>query len=189
MTSNRLLRIISARWWLFAIIIIGTVVLAANLVGARNRAILPSEATVGITFNRLVDEVDDTLLQERLDLAGQVAVDVNKSFVETGIDPLTPTARAEISEDPQSGRLLFIGRGSTEADAAEVAIAMRSRFLAAQALDDSESIDGRIAVVAAELDTVIEEIAVRTELPPVSEAELAASRSDHATAVGIGRSH
>jgi Mrp family chromosome partitioning ATPase len=173
MTSGRLYRIIGARWWLLVIIAVVTVIVATAIVNTRNDDILDREATAGITFRRLLGESDDEALQERLSDANEIAGEVNGSEISTGVDPLAPGVSAEIVAVSKSGRLLFIGRGQSDAAASDLALELRDRYLQTQPLDSSEEIDRRLSDVTNRLDAVVALIDEETRALPLNAAELA----------------
>ncbi len=173
MTSNRFRRIVRARWWVLAIVALVTIVVATVSVNARNDSIFEREATASITFQRLAGELDDTGLQQRLADASQIAIEINRSQIATGIDPQMPGALAEIVTDTLSGRLLFLGRGDTDTAASGLAAELRDRYLQAQPLDDSAEINRRIAQATVQLDDVIALIATATQEAPIEEEEIA----------------
>ncbi len=173
MTSNRFRRILRARWWVLAIIVLIAVAVATMFVNARNDSIPEREATAGISFLRLVGELDDTELQQRLADASQIAIEVNSSQISTGVDPLLPGALAEIVPDALFNRLLFFGRGETDAAASGLAVELRNRYLQAQPLDNSTEIERRISQTTVQLDDVVALITEATEEPPIDEGEIA----------------
>ena len=162
MTSKRLRRIIRARWWVLAMAGFFAVLAAVLITESRNNAIPEYEAVASITYNRLLDEVDDSGAQERLNNAAQIAVSVNSSDLSTGIDPLSPAVRAEVVAHQTDLRLLFIGRDSTTEKASAVATTLRDRYLAAQQLDMSQELVQRIADTAARLNVTVAAIAAAT---------------------------
>jgi Mrp family chromosome partitioning ATPase len=174
MTSERLRRIIRSRWWVLALAGLFSVLAAVLVTQSRNDAIPEHEAVVAVTFNRLLGEVDDTLAQERLNTAEQIATVVNSSDLATNIDPLTPGVRAEVIATESDLRLLFIGRGATREEASSVATTMRDRYLAVQQLDISQEFAQRIADTAARLDQVLVAIAIATPPPDVGGIETTA---------------
>jgi Mrp family chromosome partitioning ATPase len=155
----------------FALAGLFSVLAAVVVTQSRNDAIPEHEAVVAVTFNRLLGEVDDTLAQERLNTAEQIATVVNFSDLATSIDPLAPGVRAEVIATESDLRLLFIGRGATREEASSVATTMRDRYLAAQQLDISQEFAQRIADTAARLDQVLVAIAIATPPPDVDGIE------------------
>lgn len=178
MTSERLRRIVRARWWVLALAGLLSALAAVFFTSLRNEAIPEYEASIAVTYNRLLGEVDDTAVQERLTLAEELAVSVNASDLATGVNPLFPGARAEVIRRDTDLQLLFIGRGDTEGTAEAVATRMRDRYLAVQSLDVSQEFAERIADTADRLDAVIAEIALAAEPPDVADLENSARISE-----------
>jgi hypothetical protein len=174
MTSNRLRRIIRSRWWVLAIASLLSVLAALLITQSRNNDIPAYEAVASITYVRLLGEVDDSDAQDRLEVAEEIAISVNSSDLSVGIDPFSPGVRAEVVIGDRDLRLIFIGRGATQDEAAAVATAMRDRYLAAQQLDASLELAQRIADTAAQLDGVVSALAAATAPPDVADIETSA---------------
>ncbi len=171
MTSKRLRRIIRSRWWVLGLAGLVAVLAAVLITVSRNDAIPEYEAVAAITFNRLVGEVDDSAAQERMNGARQIAESVNAAELSTGIDPLAPGVRAEVVSVRNDLRLLFIGRAATEEEASSVATNLRDRYLAAQLLDTSQELTGRIVETVARLDIVVAAIVAGTPPPNTDDIE------------------
>jgi Mrp family chromosome partitioning ATPase len=171
MTSKRLRRIIRSRWWVLALSTLLAALAATLITLSRNNAIPEYEAVAAITFNRLLGEVDDFGAQERLSGAEVIAEGANAVELSSGIDPLSPSVRAEVVAHSTSLRLLFIGRGETAGEASAVAVGLRDRYLAAQTLDISEDLADRIAMTSARLDIVIAAIAAARPPPDINDIE------------------
>ena len=171
MTSERLRRIIRSRWWVLALAGFLSVLAAALVMQSRNDAIPEYEAVAPITFNRLLDEVDDSAARERLDVANEIATSVNAPLLSTGVDPLSAPVAAEVVAEDDELRLLFIGRGASAAEASVLATTIRDRYLAAQQLDFSEELEERVIATAARLDRVVAEIAALSPEPVAQDIE------------------
>lgn len=172
MTANRLQQVIRARWWVLLLIAVVAVGAASLVNGLRDSTLLDRKAEAGITFNRLLGELDNVLVQERMRAAASAAEDVNAAALAGGLGPLSAGPTNLIALNARDSRLEFIGFGTTDEEATERAVGMRDRYLEEQALDGTAEIDRRINVVAAQLDEIMQKVEVETALTPPTPVEI-----------------
>jgi hypothetical protein len=123
---KKVLLMVRVRWW--ALLIVGIAGLLAGVAFAtvRNNSIEPTlRAEAPILLIRTSGDESGRDLRQRLDDARAIAVGVNESALADD----TAEVVSEIGET--DAQLLFIGYGSTEADATGIASGMRDRYLEA----------------------------------------------------------
>jgi Mrp family chromosome partitioning ATPase len=147
---------------------------ATSLVnGMRDNTRLDRKAVTGVTFNRLLGELDNVGVQERMAAAESAAEEANAALLAGGAGPLATGPTHQISLDARDRRLAFIGFGTSDEQAAARALEMRERYLDEQALDGTAEIDRRISVIAAQLDDVFQSIEEVTAEAAPTAAEFA----------------
>jgi Mrp family chromosome partitioning ATPase len=139
----------------------------------RDNTRLDRKAITGVTFNRLLGELDNVGVQERMAAASSAAEDANAALLAGGAGPLATGPTHQISLNPRDRRLAFIGFGNSDEQAAARALELRERYLDEQALDGTAEIDRRINVIAAQLDDVFDSIEEETASTPPTDTEIA----------------
>ena len=105
MTANRLQQVIRARWGVLLLIAVVAVGAALLVDGVRDSTLLTRKATAGITFNRLLGELDNVGVQERIRGAASAAEEVNAVALAGGAGPLSTGPTHLISLDARDSRL------------------------------------------------------------------------------------
>ena len=173
MTGYRLQQIIRSRWWALLLIAIVAVGATSLVNGMRDTTRLDRKAITGVTFNRLLGELDNVGVQERMSAAASAAEEANAGLLAGGSGPLATGPTHQISLDARDRRLAFIGFGTSDEQAAARALELRERYLDEQALDGTAEIDRRINVIAAQLDDVFQSIEEVTASAAPTDAEFA----------------
>ena len=120
-----------ARWWVLAMAAVLAVTIAGRLTEYRNENLPEYEALTSVTFTEDPQSSGDRGDFESY-LEGQflLAEDTNSSLLNDTPGAFIPWLLAEIDLETDENAIHFIGRGFTQAEADQMAVAMRDSFMA-----------------------------------------------------------
>lgn len=182
MELNRLVRLVRARWWLFAIVAGAGLLSGFLFTSLRNGQIQPEFRAVAAVVVDRDEASSDRAFEDKVNGALDLAITVNE---EAGLDP---TAEAIQADSDDRSAINFIADRRT-ADAANTrALEMRNAFLAraasvfaeqnSQTQARMDEIDTRLGVIETELNTLEESMASAGAMSPADANRLDLLRSE-----------
>ena len=169
--------IAKARWWVLAAAVIVSVVVSGRLTEYRNDNLPRFEAVTWITYLEDPQELERDDFETFLETQFALAQDVNSDVLDDTPGPFIPWLLAEVDLESDQNQIQFIGRGYTQEEADQLAVAMRERFLAASTIGAGQQ------RMAAELDELTVQIAdLRAKIAAERERLAAAARVGPPTA-------
>lgn len=168
MNLDRFQRILKARWWFLAGVVVISVFAANQLTKFRNEQLPAREAVATITFTPFLGEIDDTGAQLRLENAESLALEINEPILAERLHLLAPWEVAAIIRDDRTNQLDFIGRGPTDAEAKSVADSLRDAFLDGDPFASVVDLSAQVATVTDRILELRESMSDATALPPTT---------------------
>ena len=120
-----------ARWWVLAMAAVLAVTISGRLTEYRNEHLPEYEALTSVTFTEDPQSSGDRGdFESYLESQFLLAEDTNSSLLDDTPGAFIPWLLAEIDLETDENAIHFIGRGFTQAEADQIAVAMRDRFMA-----------------------------------------------------------
>lgn len=121
--------IAKARWWILVAAAILAVYVTGRLADYQNDNLISHEAITSITFVEDPSNLERGDFEQYLSEQSLLAEDANSDLLGETPGPFLPWELAEIHLVSDQNQIIFIGRGYTQAEADEIAMAMRDKYL------------------------------------------------------------
>ena len=122
--------IAKARWWILVAAAILAYVVSGELAEYRNQHLPTFESATSVTFIEDPQALEREDFETMLDQEFARATDVNSGVLDETPGAFIPWLLAEIDLENDQNQLRFIGRGSTQQAADDLAFSMRENYLA-----------------------------------------------------------
>lgn len=134
MDMKALRRIVRARWWILVLAAFAAVVISDRLSDYRDANLPEAEAITWVTFIEDPTALERGEFVDLLEVQFAQAQTVNSDVLNETPGAFIPWPLAEIDLELDQNQIQFVGRGETEAEAVELATALRDRFLASSTI-------------------------------------------------------
>ncbi len=170
-----------ARWWVLAMAAVLAVTISGRLTEYRNEHLPEYEALTSITFTEDPQSSGDRGdFESYLESQFLLAEDTNSSLLDDTPGAFIPWLLAEIDLETDENAIHFIGRGFTQAEADQIAVAMRDRFMAVSTIgagqqrmiEEMDQLSVQIGVVQTSIANALAE---QTQIQTQIQAEINAA--------------
>lgn len=165
--------IAKARWWILIAAGILAYVVSGELAEYRNQHLPQFEAVTSVTFiedpQALERDDFETMLEQEL----ARATNVNSGLLDETPGAFIPWLLAEVDLEDDQNQLRFIGRGTTQEEANELAFTMRENYLASSTIGAGLTQARQdLAELTEQINTMRQEIEDLAAASPLSQDEL-----------------
>ena len=173
--------IAKARWWVLAAAAFLAVTVSGRLTEYRNGNLLEYEALTWVTFIEDPQALERDDFETFLENQFALAQDVNSGVLDDTPGAFIPWLLAEIDLEGDQNQIQFLGRGYTQAEADQLAVAMRETYLAASTIgagqqrmsEELDELTGQIADLRVKIADARAQIALAEQAEPPTAEERA----------------
>ena len=179
--------IAKARWWILVAAAVLAVVVSGRLAEYRNDNLPEFEAASTVTFVEDPENLDRGDFEQFLAAQQALAEEINSDVLNDTPGAFLPWLLAEIHLASDQNRIIFIGRGYTQAEANQLTEAMQKRYLAASTYGaGQERMSQELELLTGQISELRQKIGAAQQAIPLTHEQLMNQARRNALTTQIG---